>query len=470
MPLECARLDTGIPSGSGLDARERARREREIEGGIVSILQSGSTAKVAGSLLAVAFSLVLIAGVAAAAQTAEEEKPESPVWDFDWNNHFKLDRSDGAFKLRFGGRLQTDFAVIGYSGLEDAQDFDKEGFGAEFRRARLFFSGTVYENLVFKVNYDFAGGENRFKDVFVGLRFPEEHLVVLVGHHKQPFSFEGTMSSNNIIFMERPTQGIFLGDRRDTGVTFLYNPTESLNVAAGAYLLADKFGDSPPSGGFGQENDRYAFSGRVTGSPVYEDGGETVLHIGAGYAHWIVGDPDYLPNFDVQPEVHLANDFIRTGDIKESRDVDFVNGEAVSILGPLMLQSEIVGVFISRRNGRSNPNFWGWYGQASYLLTGEHHAYDRKNGIIGHLTPNHNFDPTGGGWGAWEVAARLSYTDASDGNVRGGEVISFTAGLNWYLFPNLRWMLNYVHAHRQGSRGGENGRINAVETRLNFQF
>ena len=167
--------------------------------------------------------------------------------------------------------------------------------------------------------------------------------------------------------------------------------------------------------------------------------------------------------------MHLADDFIQTGDIEDSRHVDFVNVEALAILGSLMLQGEGVGIFITRRNGATDPKYWGMYGQVSYLLTGEHHNYDRREAFYERLTPKQNFRPGSGGWGAWEVAGRLSYTDASDDDLKAGEVLSFAMALNWYVTANLRWQLNYVHSHRDGTRG-ENGRINSIQTRLNFQF
>lgn len=413
--------------------------------------------------------LAVVLAAFASDASAETDASQDPTWDFRWKNSFALDRSDGAFSLRFGGRIHNDYTAIGYTGLNDADGFDSEGVGAEFRRVRLFFKGLAWQRLIFKFQYDFADGDNDIKDMYVGLRFPEQRLDVLLGQHKQPFSFEGTMSSNHTLFIERPTQGVFLGDKRDVGVTFQHDPNDRMHLAAGAYVLTDDFGESPPNGGFGQENDRFAFSGRLSGAPILEDDGRTVLHLGAGYAHWIVGDPDYLPNFDVQPENHMADDFIQTGDLVDSRHVDFVNGEVVAILDSLMLQSEAVGVFVTRRNGMSDPQFWGIYGQVSYLLTGEHHQYKVNPGIIGRLNPNQNFNPSGDGWGAWEVVGRLSYTDASDDGVRAGEVLSFTTGVNWYLFPNARLMFNYVHAHRQGT-SGENGHMDSGSIRLNFQF
>lgn len=57
--------------------------------------------------------------------------------------------------LMFGGRMQLDAAFIGVdsdlaSDFRDADIDPLEGNGVEFRRARLFFSGTVYERLNFK--------------------------------------------------------------------------------------------------------------------------------------------------------------------------------------------------------------------------------------------------------------------------------------------------------------------------------
>ncbi|MCI0547724.1 MAG: OprO/OprP family phosphate-selective porin, partial [Candidatus Rokubacteria bacterium] len=107
---------------------------------------------------------------AAAARMAETAKAEEtapvaaapPAWDVKWDNGFNLAREDGAVKLKFGGRVQLDGAVIEESnGLsEDLRDLggNGQGNGVEFRRARIFFEGTVYERLFFRAQYDFAEG------------------------------------------------------------------------------------------------------------------------------------------------------------------------------------------------------------------------------------------------------------------------------------------------------------------------
>ena len=73
--------------------------------------------------------------------------------------------------------------------------------------------------------------------------------------------------------------------------------------------------------------------------------------------------------------------------------------------------------------------------QASYYLTGE-------NSSFGWVKPLHPFDPRNGGWGAWEVAARISNTAAqsrqfelgfANPGVLAKTATEFALGINWYL-------------------------------------
>ncbi|MGC3968599.1 MAG: porin [Pirellulales bacterium] len=51
------------------------------------------------------------------------------------------------------------------------------------------------------------------------------------------------------------------------------------------------------------------------------------------------------------------------------------------------------------------------------------------------------------GAGAWELASRVSYLKLNDDNVRGGKIADYTAGLNWYLNPYVKWQFNYIHSY-----------------------
>lgn len=46
------------------------------------------------------------------------------------------------------------------------------------------------------------------------------------------------------------------------------------------------------------------------------------------------------------------------------------------------------------------------------------------------------------GPGAWEIAARFSTINLSDGNVQGGRLNDVTLGVNWYLNFQARMFLN----------------------------
>ena len=52
------------------------------------------------------------------------------------------------------------------------------------------------------------------------------------------------------------------------------------------------------------------------------------------------------------------------------------------------------------------------------------------------------------GRGAWQVGARYSYVDLNDKRVHGGQENEFTAGLNWFLNPNLKFQFNYDSTYR----------------------
>ena len=132
--------------------------------------------------------------------------------------------------------------------------------------------------------------------------------------------------------------------------------------------------------------------------------------------------------------------------------------------GALSVQSEGMVNFVDQSTGVLNGltptvNFAignstvvlpGAYAQVGYFLTGEHRPYDRKAGTIDRIKPFHGFAPwdndSAAGRGAWEVAARWSYLDLNDTNIRGGTVSDLTARLNWYLNPVWKMQFNDIHS------------------------
>ncbi len=94
------------------------------------------------------------------------------------------------------------------------------------------------------------------------------------------------------------------------------------------------------------------------------------------------------------------------------------------------------------RDSGSSLHFGGWYAQVAYTLTGESRAYRADRGIFDGIRPAHAFGKEGNG--AFEIAARFSGLDLSDGEIRGGRERNASLAFNWYLNPMLRAGLNVV--------------------------
>jgi len=128
----------------------------------------------------------------------------------------------------------------------------------------------------------------------------------------------------------------------------------------------------------------------------------------------------------------------------------------------------------------ADPDFNGWYVQASWVLTGESKKYKPEIGAYGIPKPAENFTLDKGGLGAWELAARysdlnLNYNEGKaglatpTGGIRGGDQRIWSAGLNWYPNQVLRFMLDYQHVDvsRLSSTGGNlDARLDDVSLRL----
>ena len=198
----------------------------------------------------------------------------------------------------------------------------------------------------------------------------------------------------------------------------------------------------------------------MTGLPVYEENGSKLVHLGASYSHQFRRHSDISDSR--RPAAHLAPIIWDTESLS-ANEVDLVGTEFSLVHGPFSVQSEYMHAFADTSMG--DRNFWGAYGQVSYFLTGEHRNYDTEYGVFTRVSPKRNFNPSADAWGAFELAARYSHLDLNDGAIRGGVGNQVTAGLNWYLFPALRWTGNYMWAHRANF-----GDISGWEMRFQLEF
>ena len=128
-----------------------------------------------------------------------------------WKSGLRLDSADGEFKLKIGGRIMNDWAVYS-TDKKLRRQFGRIGDGSEFRRARFFMEGSVYGNIKYKFQYDFASSDP-FKDAYIQLKKLPLAGNFTVGHFKEPFSLEELTSDKYITFMERSLPNVFSSGR-----------------------------------------------------------------------------------------------------------------------------------------------------------------------------------------------------------------------------------------------------------------
>ena len=134
----------------------------------------------------------------------------------EWKDGMRLETKDKTVRIKFGGRIHYDWAAMSQdSGIR--QNLGSLQDGTEPRRARIYLSGVLHEHVDFKIQYDFAGGTTKFKDVYLGLTEIPYLGKIRVGHMKEPFSLEEMTSSNNVTFMERALPSAF-APSRNTGL------------------------------------------------------------------------------------------------------------------------------------------------------------------------------------------------------------------------------------------------------------
>jgi len=368
-----------------------------------------------------------------------------------WGNGIRMDSANGAFKLKIGGRIQSDWSWFSHTSSLEGEPLtpatppatgkvpQQIEAGTEFRRARLYMGGTIYGNVDFMAEYDFAGGSTQAREVWMGLVLPWCIGHLQVGSMKEPFGLEEQTSDLFINQMERHAPSEAFAPSYNTGF-MLSNTCADTRVAwaAGVFRDADNFGNDTGNARSGE----YNFTARVTGRPWIDQERNRYLHVGvAGSERTPSGD---TVQFRAHPELHLAPYLVDTGKIEASK-VRLLEGESAFVSGPFHCEAEYYLTFVDGTGSGFDATFQGWSAQGGWFLTGESRPYKTENGTFGRVSPKKNFDGTGGA-GAWEVVARVDSINLNDAQADGGHMQTVSAGVNWYLNPNTRVMLDWVHA------------------------
>lgn len=406
-------------------------------------------------------------------QFAEErriraENPQLAIKD----NRPTFTSGDGKNSISLRGRLSLDVASYNQdrSG-PPATDFRRGSFGdateaskardlndgTNFRRAQLGLEGKLLNDWTYSLIYEFGGSGQedggRIQDLFLQYN-GIEGLRLRAGAFGPSAGYDDSTSNADSLFLERASpaelQRQIAGGEGRTGVAAYANGEEwfaSLAVT-GAPIATQNF------------DEQLALVGRVAYQVVKSP--DFNVHIGAN-ATYLLQAPDQGPDAAARyqlrlrdrPEIRVdSTRLIDTGNI--NTDTLFAPGlELAATAGSLYVQGEYFLYQFERAQlpgpVLSDPDFSGWYVQAAYALTGEKRAWNATNGVFAGLKTDAPLSLDSDGWGALELALRYSMADLNyhedllptAGGIRGGEQKAWTAGLNWYVNNNIRFLLDY---------------------------
>jgi phosphate-selective porin OprO/OprP len=429
-------------------------------------------------------------------RSIEDKQSAGDLLRVQWRDGLRLTSPDNKFDLKIGGRIQFESAFEqADESLEESKRFSADANdqtktatvgpledGFELRRARLHLSGTMYQHLEFKWQYDFAKGAVGHKDVYGGLVNLGDWIPNFrFGHMYEPFGLDAMTSSNDSTFVERAAISNTFAPNRNPGFLFWKNfkwdvdgkAVERITWAAGTFK-EDASDNSVASG-----DSAYNLTARIAGTPYYASEGKKLVHLGAAVTRRkVAGRGSESVTYASKPEVDLFGSFVSTGAMKEA-DVDWRWGtEAAVVWNKWSLQGEYMRTRTDMNSGSTldHPEFNGWYLQGSWMLTGEARRYKTAEATFQNPKPWANaFD--NGGMGAWELALRWSTIDLSSGSeasggVKGGELDMVTLGLNWYLNTNamVMWDVSRIDLDELDPAFGAGGQATVAQMRWQYAF
>lgn len=411
----------------------------------------------------------------------------------------KVKTEDGRFEATVGGRIQFDYYLFsedeGARAATNAAGTTSAPFGtavaangtnrggAQFRRTYLTLTGKAY-GWDYKFEHDFtaATGGPATREMWIGTPVGPGKLII--GQHKPFRGMEELASSNEITFMERPNTsatGIYGGRQFLTGLFYKGN-TDTYGYGVYGATLSSSNAQNATEG--------HSFGARAYYFPLSEDG--RTIHLGLAYS----SDREDTNANTAAPVFQYGGrrgNALTLGGAGASLASGFgtqntIHAELAGAFGPFTAQAEYA--IATLENAYDIPagaqdqdaEVTAFYVQAGYFITGEKKVYKKDRGAFGSPKPNNSY-------GAVEAVVRYEsskFDDTVAGQARGCAVANaptpgyyyrkcdasqLTVGANWYVNPNVRFMLNYYLAEADiGSSGSVSGKDEPEAISLRAQF
>jgi phosphate-selective porin OprO and OprP len=422
----------------------------------VNILQKNPTAVASvGSansnrlLVAILTIGISACGRLAYSQQAADDRP----W-YQWENR--------AFTSQLGLLFIYDGAVFSQDADSKSQVGDQVN-DTEWRAERLLVSGQLNFSrpwsYILGANYNGLDAENPDRwsilDLRIDIPFGSSGRV-RIGKQKVFASQEWMMPGVDMVNLERSTVDVAFVPQRNIGVMVAQNFSGERGVWSAGW-----FNDWFTRGnGYSENGNQY--TARVSYLPVDTGGGLGLLQV-AGAIYYKEATNGML-RYRSRPEINEADYFIDTGEFAGDHSLTS-QVEMTAIRGSLMVYGNASITPVSAPQS-GDPLLHGWFLGASYILTGEHHGFQRRDGYYAPFDPGRPIGSEGRGFGAWEVGTRYSLTDLSDGAVDGGRISRWTGSVSWY--PSKLWRVEFNYGYITETRSGLVGHSHGLSARLQW--
>ncbi|MGB5358594.1 MAG: porin [Eudoraea sp.] len=202
------------------------------------------------------------------------------------------------------------------------------------------------------------------------------------------------------------------------------------------------------------------FTGRITALPYQSEDESNLVHLGiAGrYSNAAAGI-----RYKSKTEIFSGPVSVDTDLIDDAESTFHYGLELALRKGPFILVSEFIQSNV-RSSTFNDPVFKGYYIVASYTITGEIRSYNKRGGVFNKVKVANGINT--GGWGELEVYSRWSSVDMTDQSIDGGEMNTFSAGINWYPISAIQVNINYRYSTLD--RFGDVGYNSGLVSRLVF--
>jgi len=379
---------------------------------------------------------------------------------------FRIQSADDDYRIRFAGLLQL-------NGRFFTSGNDKNVSSTFYvNKARPIINGALGKYFEFQVTPDFGQGKVSLQDGWVNVAYlPDAQLQV--GKYKAYVNLERLQSDPALEFIQR-SQVQNLVPNRDIGAQLwgiLFNNRLTYQLA-----LMNGVPNNSSSVDF-DNNDAKDFVGRLFFTPFKPSENEWINGFGFGIAGSYGnerGTPTSIYKTWGQSTWFAYNNGVTYSGSRSRIDPQaYYYWRHFGLMAEYAVDNESVNLTASKVNKTDSFTNTGYMLQASYYLTGENASYST-------VSPLRPFDPLAGGWGAWELAGRVSNVANSSRQFNEGfanqgvsakTITEYAVGVNWILNNNVKYWFDYANSQfYEGAGTIDNPENRPAESVFESQF